>query len=151
MSETQVIEIAVNLDDVSPEIVGDAQQRLLEAGALDVWTIAIGMKKQRPGVMLCLLCTAAKQDELAKLMIKLTGSFGVRHRPWARTTLDRRHETVETTYGPVRIKVGSLHGQDLVARPEFEDVKQLADNARATVRQVMEAAQAAIRGMEGGP
>jgi uncharacterized protein (DUF111 family) len=151
MSNTQVIEIAVNLDDVSPEIVGDAQQRLLDAGALDVWTVSIGMKKQRPGVMLCLLCEENKRDELAKLIIELTGSFGVRHRMWHRTVLQRRHETVKTVYGQVRIKIGSINEEDLVAQPEFEDVKRLADDAGVAVRRVMEAAQAAIQTMDGEP
>ncbi len=149
MSATHVIELAVNLDDVSPQIIGDAQQRLLDAGALDVWTTAIGMKKQRPGVMLSVLCEPAKQEELTRLILKLTGSFGVRFREWDRTVLDRRHETVQTAYGQVRIKVGSINGNVLVARPEFEDVKRLANEAGVPVRQVMEAAEAAARAMDG--
>jgi pyridinium-3,5-bisthiocarboxylic acid mononucleotide nickel chelatase len=138
---TQVTEIVVNLDDVTGELIGEAQRALLAAGALDVWTTAIQMKKGRPGVMLSLLCEEAKRDALAKLMIELTGSFGVRFREWGRLVLDRRHVTVDTSFGEVRIKVGELDGKVIVARPEFEDVKKLAQEAGASVREVYDAAQ----------
>ena len=139
----QVMELAVNLDDVSPQVLGDAQQRLLEAGALDVWTVSIGMKKQRPGVMLCVLCAPGQHDQFARLILELTGSFGVRYRTWQRLVLDRRHETVATPYGQVRVKVGTLDGEVLVVRPEYEDVQVLARSSGKSLRQVMAAAEAA--------
>ena len=142
-STTRVVELAVNLDDTTGQLLGDAQEQLLAAGALDVWTIAIGMKKQRPGVMLCVLCDAKKQDQTARLMLELTGSFGVRMREWGRVVLDRRHETVTTRFGEVRVKVGSLAGKIIVARPEYEDVKKIAISAGVTVREAMDAASAA--------
>lgn len=138
-----VVELAVNLDDVSPQVVGDTQQRLLEAGALDVWTTPIGMKKQRPGVMLCTLCVETRSAEFARLILQLTGSLGVRYRTWQRLVLDRRHETVVTAFGPVRIKIGSLDGETVVARPEYEDVSALARSSGKPLRQVMAAADAA--------
>ena len=138
-----VVEVAVNLDDVSAEVLGDAQQRLLDAGALDVWTVPLGMKKQRPGVMLCLLCAPAQRAELTRQVLELTGSFGVRYRHWQRLVLDRRHETVTTRYGPVRLKVGTLDGRVVVVRPEYEDVAALARTSGAPLRQVMAAADAA--------
>ena len=146
----EVTEIAVNLDDVAGEVVGDAVRTLLQAGALDVWTTAIQMKKQRPGVMLSLLCERDRRDELAKLMIELTGSFGVRFRDWGRLVLDRRHVSVDTRYGKVRIKVGELDGKVVVARPEFDDARHLAQEAGASVRDVMAAAQAAAEALAGG-
>jgi uncharacterized protein (DUF111 family) len=142
-SPTAVTEIAVNLDDVTGEVLGDAQLKLLDAGALDVWTVPIGMKKQRPGVMLCVLCDSAKRAELARLMLRLTGSFGVRFRDWERLVLDRRHETVNTRFGDIRIKIGSLDGELVSAQPEFEDARELADRAGVPVRDVLRAAQAA--------
>lgn len=148
---TDVTEIAVNLDDVTGELIGDAQRELLAAGALDVWTTAIQMKKQRPGVMLSLLCESAKRDEMARLLIELTGSFGVRFRDWGRLVLDRRHVTVDTRFGKVRIKVGELDGKTVVARPEFEDAKRLAQEAGVTVRLVLDAAQAAAEAVLRGP
>lgn len=138
-----VCELCVNLDDVTAEVVGSATQALFAAGALDVWTTAIQMKKQRPGVMLSVLCDAAKQREFAVRIIELTGSFGVRFRVWDRLTLDRRHETLTTRFGDVRVKVGSLDGRILVAQPEYEDVRTRAEAAGQPVRVVLLAAQAA--------
>jgi uncharacterized protein (DUF111 family) len=139
----QVVELAVNLDDVSPQVLGDAQRRLLEAGALDVWTIALGMKKQRPGVMLCVLCAYGDRAAFAQQILELTGSFGVRYRSWQRLILDRRYETVTTSHGPVRLKIGSHNGDVVVVRPEYEDVRRLAQSSGQPLRTVMEAAQAA--------
>ena len=138
-----VVEVTVNLDDVSGQVLGDVQEQLLEAGALDVWTVPIGMKKQRPGVMLCMLCQPARRDEFARMVIRLTGSFGVRFSERQRLVLDRRHEMVMTAKGQVRIKIGSLDGKVVVARPEYEDVKALARSSGLPLRQVMEAANAA--------
>jgi len=139
----QVCELCVNLDDVSAEVIGSATQALLAAGALDVWTTAIGMKKQRPGVMLSVLCEVSKQRDFALRIIELTGSFGVRFRTWGRLTLDRRHETLSTRFGDVRVKVGSLDGRVLVAQPEYEDVRARAEHAGRPLRDVLLAAQAA--------
>ena len=142
-SATAVVELVVNLDDSSPQVVGDAQRRLLDAGALDVWTTPIGMKKQRPGVMLSVLCEPAKRDATARLILELTGSFGVRFRAWDRLVLDRSHETVATRFGSIRVKVGRLDGEVIVARPEYEDVRDLAEHAGVTLREAMDAATAA--------
>jgi len=147
---TEVTEIVVNLDDVTGELVGDAVRTLMAAGALDVWTSAIQMKKGRPGVMLSLLCEQKKQDEMARLVIELTGSFGVRFRDWGRLILDRRHVTVDTAYGKVRVKVGELDGKVVVARPEFEAVKHLAQETGVSVRLVSDAAQSAAQALAGG-
>ena len=145
-----VMELAVNLDDVSGQVLGDVQERLLAAGALDVWTTPIGMKKQRPGVMLSMLCRAGRQEEFARLIVQLTGSFGVRFCPRERLTLARRHETVSTAHGQLRIKVGSLNGQVVVVRPEYEDVKALADSSGKPLRQIMEEADAAAQAWHAG-
>lgn len=147
---TSVTEIVVNLDDVTGELIGEAQRELLAAGALDVWATAIQMKKGRPGVMLSLLCEAGRRDEFARLVIELTGSFGVRFREWGRLVLERRHVTVETPFGKLRVKVGELDGKVLVAQPEFEDVKHLAQEAGATAREVMDAARAAACAWKAG-
>lgn len=142
-SPTTVVEIAVNLDDAAGQIVGDAMRRLLDAGALDAWTTPIGMKKQRPGVMLSVLCEPAKRDDLSRLMLRLTGSFGVRYRAWDRVVLERRHVELETRLGGVRGKAGWLGGDLVTLRPEYEDVKSLADRAGVTLREAMDAAIAA--------
>jgi uncharacterized protein (DUF111 family) len=143
MSATHVTELAVNLDDVSPQVVGDAQQQLLDRGALDVWLTPITMKKQRPGVMLTVLCETDQRDRFARSILELTGSMGVRMRDWDRLTLDRRHETVDTPFGPVRVKIGSLDGRDITARAEFDDARALADQVDRPVRDIIAAAEAA--------
>jgi len=145
LSEPCVTELVVNLDDVSAQVLGDAQLKLLEAGALDVWTQSIGMKKQRPGTMLSVLCEEKHREPMARLIVELTGSFGVRMRTWDRLVLDRRHEKVDTAFGEVRIKVGSLDGETIVARPEYDDVKAVADRMGLPLREVMDAAIAAWR------
>lgn len=140
---TQVVELAVNLDDATPQLVGEAQRVLMEQGALDVWTTAIGMKKGRPGVCLSLLCGQGDADRLSRRVLELTGSFGVRRRGWDRLVLDRRHETIATPIGPVRVKVGVLDGEVLVAKPEYEDVRALAESAGVTFRAAQRTAGAA--------
>jgi len=138
-----VVEIATNLDDVSGEVIGDAIDALLAtSGVLDVWTVAMGMKKDRPGVMLCVLCEAASQSAVAQRVIELTGTFGVRYRTWDRMVLARRHEMVNTRFGEIRIKVGELGGV-VVVKPELEDVRAAARQHGVALREVMEAARAA--------
>lgn len=144
-SPKQVTELCVNLDDATGEIVGDACEALLDAGALDVWTTPIQMKKQRPGVMLSVLCASTESDRFAKLMLQLTGSFGVRMRAWDRLVLDRRYVEAPTPLGEVKLKVGELGGQTLVVQPEFASVKSMAERTGLTVREAMNTAQAAAR------
>ena len=95
--------------------------------------------------MLSMLCRAGRQEEFARLIVQLTGSFGVRFCPRQRVTLDRRHETVSTSHGQVRVKVGSLDGEVVVVRPEYEDVKALANSSGKPLRKIMEEANAAAQ------
>ena len=145
-SPTRVVELVVNLDDTTAEVVGDAVQTLLDEGALDVWTTPIHMKKQRPGVMLSVLCPADPPEAAqatARRILELTGSFGVRFRAWDRLVLDREHVTAATRLGDVPIKLGRLDGRLVTAQPEFEAVKQRALAAGVSVREAMDAARAA--------
>ena len=103
--ETETIcELACNLDDMTPEEIGFASAQLLAAGALDCYTIAIGMKKNRPGVMLCCLCREGEEDRFAALLFAHTTTLGVRVQPVQRRVLPRRAATVQTPLGPVRCK-----------------------------------------------
>lgn len=137
----QVTEIVANVDDASGEVIGAAVEAVLAAGALDVWTTAIGMKKNRPGIMVSVLCNAADRPRLARLLIELTGTFGVRYRDWDRLVLDRRHAAVETPYGAIRLKIGELDGRPIVVKPEYEDAKLAAEKHGVSVRTVMAAAR----------
>ena len=136
--ECRVLEC--NLDDTTPELVGALTGRLLEAGALDVYTTPIQMKKQRPGVLLGVLCEPAAREALLDLIFRGCTTFGVREYPVTRTVLARRHETVQTPYGPVRVKIGTWKGDDVTRAPEFEDCAQAAKAHEVSVRAVYEAA-----------
>lgn len=129
-----------NLDDVSPELIGALTVRLMEAGALEVFTTAIHMKKQRPGTLLSVLCEASLRDGLLDLIFRESTTFGVREYAVERTVLQRRHETVQTAYGPIRIKVGSWKGAAVTRAPEFEDCATAARTHGVAVRAVYEAA-----------
>lgn len=142
---TQVVEIAANVDDVSGELIGSAAEVLLAEGALDVWTTPIGMKKNRPGVMISLLCKPEDRERFARRLMELTGTFGVRHRIWDRLVLERRHEAVRTEYGVIRVKVGTLDGQTIATKPEFEDVRAAAERHGVSARRVLDAV---LRGEE---
>lgn len=144
-SATRVVELAVNLDDATGEVVGAAVQALLDAGALDVWTSPIQMKKQRPGVMLSVLCDEAGASAMAGMILQETGSFGVRYRPWDRLVLDREHVQVDSPIGQVSVKVGRLGGEVLAAQPEYDAVAALAQQAGVSVRQAMDVAKAAAQ------
>ncbi|WP_428387167.1 nickel insertion protein [Mucisphaera sp.] len=139
---TGVVELAVNLDDTTGETIGHTVSALMDAGALDAWWTSIGMKKGRSAVMLSLLVVPDQQQAMAELVLRLTGSFGVRARAWDRVVLDRRIERVTTAYGEARVKVGSMGGRDIVARAEFEDAAELAESAGEPLRLVQAAIDA---------
>lgn len=142
-ASTQVIELSANLDDITAEVIGEAVERLLDEGALDVWCTPILMKKQRPGVMVSLLCLERDQEHLARRLIELTGTFGVRFRVWERAVLQRKHEKVETPYGAIRLKIGILDHKPILAKPEFEDVRDAAEEHGVPLRVAMDAAKTA--------
>jgi hypothetical protein len=135
-----VVEIEANLDDLSPEVTAHAAARLLGAGALDVWLTPVAMKKGRPGVVLSLLARPEDAERLAEAVLRETSTFGVRWSARRRRTLDRRHERVETPFGPVRVKIGSLRGEDVTRAPEYEDCARIAAERGVSLRDVFLAA-----------
>ncbi len=138
-----VTRLETNLDDLSPELTGAVMARLLAAGALDVWFTPIQMKKNRPGVMLSVLCEEAAASALADLIFAETSAFGLRTERIVRLKLARRFETVATQYGEVTVKLG-LKGDHVVQRaPEFESCRALAEKAGVPLRVVYAAAMAA--------
>jgi len=142
----QVVELAANVDDVTGEQAAAAIAALIDAGALDAWATPITMKKGRPALMIGVLCSLDDQAALTDLLIATTGTFGVRHRAWDRTILDRRHETVMTEFGDIRIKVGSLNGREVAVKCEYDDAAQAAAKHGVQVRRVIETALAAYHG-----
>ena len=120
-----ILELSCNLDDMTGEAVGFAMEQLLEAGALDVFTTAIGMKKNRPGIMLTVLCQPEDKDALLHCIFRHTTTLGIREQRLHRYVLDRRTEIVQTPYGPVRQKVATGYGVER-AKYEYEDLARLA-------------------------
>ncbi|RLT33498.1 MAG: nickel pincer cofactor biosynthesis protein LarC [Chloroflexi bacterium] len=140
---SSLVVIETNIDDMNPELYEPVRERLFAAGALDVWTAAIGMKKGRPGTLLSVLAAAEKEAELARLILRETTTLGVRVYPVHRHIAERAFRTVETVYGPVQVKVKFLDGEWLGVKPEYDDCKRLADAAGVPVRIVYAAAMAA--------
>jgi hypothetical protein len=132
----EVCEICCNLDDMTPEAMGYVQELLLKNGALDVYTVPIGMKKSRPGVMLCCICNAEKKDTLAAVFLQHTTTLGVRIQKFSRVVLDRTQAVKKTPYGPVRIKLASGNGINK-SKPEYEDVAKIAEENNLTLSEVM--------------
>lgn len=135
--------LEANLDDLTPELVADAERSLLAAGALDVWTAPIHMKKGRPGFLLSALCEPEVEPRLLKAFFEATSTFGVRVYPVRRAELERRIVSVPVGEGVVRVKVGFLDGRVMSATPEHDDVARLAGEVGRSVRQVYEEAAAA--------
>lgn len=128
-----VFELSCNLDDVTPELLGYTMGQLLDAGALDVWHTPIQMKKQRPGVMLSLLCRLEQKERLAQLLMKETGTLGLRVHQMQRLVQQRRIEEYQTSLGVVRFKI-SKHG----SKPEYDDCCRIAREQGLALREVQQ-------------
>lgn len=121
----EVVELACNLDDMTPEAIAFVQELLLEAGALDVYTTAIGMKKSRPGVLLTCLCYPEQEQAMVRLMMQHTSTLGIRRTVCQRYTLSRSVETVQTELGPIRVKRAKGFGAER-SKAEYEDLAKAA-------------------------
>ena len=117
--------LACNVDDMTAEAVGFAMERLFDCGALDVYTVPIGMKKSRPGTMLCVLCRPEAKDAMLDCLFRYTTTIGVRELALQRHVLDRRVTTLDTPYGPVRRKEVRGRGEERY-KYEYEDLARIA-------------------------
>ena len=120
-----VAKLECNLDDMTGEDIAFAAEQLFQAGARDVYTQAIGMKKSRPGVLLSVICLPEDADFLAEIIMKHTTTLGIRRQDMSRYVLERGMETVSTAYGDVRVKRARGMGVER-RKPEYEDVAELA-------------------------
>ncbi len=136
----RVAVLETNLDDVSGEMLGRFVETALAAGALDVFHTPIQMKKNRPGILLTVLCAEAAADRFSELILRETTAFGVRRTIAERRKLRREFATVETQFGRVTLKLGQLNGQGVQTAPEFESCKKLALQKGVPLKQVYEAA-----------
>jgi uncharacterized protein (TIGR00299 family) protein len=146
-SNDSITVLEANLDDLSPQVLAYAMERLLAEGALDVFSVPVQMKKSRPGALLTVLAKMEDANRLTKTIFAETTTLGVRRREEQRQTLSRRWETVDTTWGPVRIKIANMNGSVSNYAPEYEDCRTLAEAQHVPLRTVMqEAIQQYLRG-----
>jgi hypothetical protein len=133
--------VETNLDNVSGELVGYLYDRLFAAGAVDVYTTPIQMKKSRPAVKVSVLAPPSRREAVEEVLLRETPTFGVRRVLMERSKLDRHMETVRTPYGPIRSKVGFRKGKRLKAAPEFEDARAAAEKHGVPLHRVLESAR----------
>ena len=135
----RVVVIEAEIDDMNPQIFGILIDRLLAAGALDVFYTSIQMKKNRPGTLLSIIAPPGSRERLAAMVFRETTTIGVRYREMERECLDRETLTVETPFGPVRVKLARRHGEVMNASPEFEDCVRIAAESGRPVKDVQAA------------
>ncbi len=139
--DEEISVIEVNLDDMNPQIYGYFQEKALAAGALDVYTTPVQMKKNRPGMLLTLLCHPHDTAALMDLIFTETTTFGARTYRAQRRALPRESVNVHTQFGDVRVKISRVNGHIRHATPEFEDCKKLAEQKHIPLQQVIDAAK----------
>ena len=132
--------LETNLDDQNPEGFDLLMERAFAAGALDVFFAPVQMKKNRPAMLLSVLCPPDKADALAALLFRETGTFGIRAREQRRYTLARSWRTVVTEFGDIRLKAGAWLGEEVTVAPEYEDCKRAAQAHGVPLRRIYEAA-----------
>ena len=140
----RVAVLETNLDDCSGEILGAFVETALAAGALDVFHTPIQMKKNRPGVLLTVLCAESDADKFAEMILRETTAFGVRKTIAERRKLRREFAEADTPHGKVTVKIGKLDGKVLQAAPEFESARKIAVKAGVPVKNIYEAVGAGV-------
>ena len=140
-----IVLLETNLDDVTGEVVGYAQEQLFALGALDVWYTPIQMKKNRPGVMLSALVPQDLETAAYELILRETTTLGIRTRPVERYAAERRNEAMETGSGVIGVKVKYLAGKAVSAAPEYEDCRKIALESGMPLQDVYQQAVADAR------
>ncbi len=135
-SEEHVLELSCNVDDMSAEAIGYACERFFEGGALEVYTIPVGMKKSRPGTLIRVMCDEEHKEALIRLIFKHTTTIGIREAVTRRYVLDRHFEIVDTPYGQVRRKVSEGYGVTR-AKFEYEDLARIASEQKISINEVI--------------
>lgn len=135
--EDDILELSCNLDDMTGEDIGFAAEQLLAAGAPEVFTTPIFMKKNRPGVMLTVLCRQEQREALIRLIFRHTTTLGIRQTPHRRCCLERREELLDTPYGQVSCKVSEGYGVTR-RKPEYDDLAALARQHSIPLSQLRE-------------
>jgi pyridinium-3,5-bisthiocarboxylic acid mononucleotide nickel chelatase len=145
LADAPITVIETNVDDMSPQIYGYFVERALSAGALDVFSTAVQMKKNRPGLLITILCEPACASRLTDLLFSETTTIGVRMYEARRRTLAREFLSVDTGHGPVRMKISRLNGSVLNATPEYDDCQRIAAEKGIPLKDVLAAATFAFQ------
>jgi hypothetical protein len=133
--------IETNIDDMNPEIFPYVIDKLLKAGALDAFVMPVTMKKGRVALLLKVLATHEKMEEVKKILFEETTTFGMRYWKVRRDKLERKIVTVKTKYGEVRVKIGYCNGKVASISPEYEDCKRIAMEKEVAIKEVYEEAR----------
>ena len=136
-TEETIVELSCNVDDMSPEAVGFAIAELLRLGAPDAYYTPIGMKKNRPGVILTCLCREDQRDEMVRALFRHTTTLGIRETLCRRYVLRRAERMVETPYGPVRVKRSEGYGVER-EKAEYDDLARIAREEGITLDEARE-------------
>jgi uncharacterized protein (DUF111 family) len=136
-----LVQMETNIDDMSPQIAGHLMERLLKAGALEVFFTPVQMKKSRPGLLLTILTEQKNRGKLLDIVFSESTTIGVRSYPVERRCLERKLEKVKTRWGTVRVKVSLKDGKPVNLQPEYEDCKALAEKRKVPLKTVIEAAR----------
>ncbi len=136
----EITVLEANVDDMTPQIFGYVMERALALGALDAFGTAVQMKKNRPGMLLTVLCQQEKKLALTRLIFAETTTLGVRIRQESRAVLARRHVNVRTQWGEVRMKLANLNGCVSNYAPEYEDCRRIAEARQVPLKTVMQEA-----------
>lgn len=139
-SQETISVLEANLDDLNPQVFGYVLYRLLAEGALDVYGMAVQMKKNRPGTLLTILCKPEDAAKLTQIVFTETTTLGVRQRQEQRSTLARRWVPVTTPWGEVRMKIASMNGTVTNYAPEYEDCRRIAAEHHVPLKTVMQEA-----------
>ena len=140
-----LVELATNIDDCSGEVLGATIEKLLTAGCVDAWAAPAVMKKSRPAWTLSALCAPGDVDAAEAILFAETTTFGIRRHSCRRSKLARSYRTVETPFGPIRIKEGRRGEALVTASPEFADCRAAAETHHVAIREVYAAAQDCYR------
>jgi uncharacterized protein (TIGR00299 family) protein len=139
--DERLLMIETNIDDMSPQLFGYVMEQALRQGALDCYFTPVQMKKNRPGVLLSILCRPAERDAMCELLLTETTTLGVRYYEVGRRALERETVRVETQYGAIDVKVARLGGRVLKQMPEYEQCRAAAERAHVALQAVERAAR----------
>jgi uncharacterized protein (TIGR00299 family) protein len=136
----EITVLEANVDDMTPQVFGYVMEQALQNGALDAFGTPVQMKKSRPGMLLTVLCRTEDSQKLTRLILVETTTLGVRMRKESRAALTRRHVSVRTKWGEVRMKLANLNGSISNYAPEYEDCRQIAKEQKVPLKTVMQEA-----------